>query len=160
MAGGDAALYDQYVARMNASSAAPEEYYRFFNALAAFRDPALITRTQQSSISPDVRSQDAGMLLHQLLSSSATQESTWAFVKAEWPAITAKLGTFQGVPAIVHGLGAFCSAERAAEIKAFFDAHPVPEAARLVQQSLERIATCTAVKARQAPAFGRWLQDR
>ena len=25
--------------------AAPEEYYRFFNALAAFRDPALVTRT-------------------------------------------------------------------------------------------------------------------
>ncbi|AMY09317.1 Aminopeptidase N [Luteitalea pratensis] len=157
---GDAALYEQFVARMTASSAAPEEYYRYFYTLASFRDPALITRTQQSSISPDVRSQDAGMLLHQLLSLSATQDSTWAFVKAEWPAITAKLGTFQGVPAIVHGLGAFCSAERAAEIKAFFDAHPVPEAARLLQQSLERIATCTAVKARQAPAFGRWLQDR
>ena len=159
-AGGDAALYDQFVARMTASSAAPEEYYRYFNALASFRDPALITRTQQFAVSPDVRSQDAGMLLIQLLSSSATQESTWALVKAEWPAIIARLGTFQGVPAIVYGLGAFCSAERAAEIKAFFDAHPVPESARLLQQSLERIATCTAVKARQAPAFGRWLQAR
>jgi aminopeptidase N len=159
-AGGDAALYDQFVGRMTASSAAPEEYYRYFNSLALFRDPALITRTQQCAVSPDVRSQDAGMLLYQLLSSSATQDSTWALVKAEWPAIIARLGTFQGVPAIVYGLGAFCSAERAAEIKAFFDAHPVPEAARLLQQSLERIATCTAVKARQAPAFGWWLQAR
>ena len=159
-AGGDAALYDQFVARMTASSAAPEEYYRYFNALASFRDPALITRTQQFAVSPDVRSQDAGMLLYQLLGSSTAQDSTWALVKAEWPAIIARLGTFQGVPAIVYGLGAFCSAERGAEIKAFFDAHPVPEAARLLQQSLERIATCTAVKARQAPAFERWVQAR
>ena len=72
-------------------------------------------------------------------------------------ALTAKLGTFQGIPNIVGAFGAFCSTERAAEIKAFFAAHPVPEAARALQQALERIETCTAVKARQSPAFGRWL---
>lgn len=38
-----------------------------------------------------------------------------------------------------------------------FDAHPVPEAARTLQQSLERIATCVAVDARQSPAFTNWL---
>ena len=57
-------------------------------------------------------------------------------------------------------LGAFCSADRAAEIKAFFAAHPVPEAARALQQALERIATCSAVKARQSPAFSKWLAAR
>jgi aminopeptidase N len=156
-AGGDAALYDQFLARMAAATAAPEQYYRYFNALAAFRDPALVTRTQQYALSAPVRSQDAPLLFAQLLGSPATQDGTWEVVKAEWPALTAKVGTFQGLPNIVGSLGGFCSAERAADIKAFFDAHPLPEAARALQQSLERIATCAAVKARQSPAFGRWL---
>jgi len=99
-------------------------------------------------------------LFAQFLGSPATQDGTWALVKAEWPALTAKLGTFQGIPNIVGALGAFCSAERAADIKTFFEAHPVPEAARVLQQSLERIATCTAVKTRQSPAFGTWLAAR
>ena len=32
-AGGDAALYDRYMAKITSSGAAPEDYYRFFNAL-------------------------------------------------------------------------------------------------------------------------------
>jgi aminopeptidase N len=159
-AGGDAALYDRFVARMTAAGATPDEYYRYFNTLPSFRDPALVSRTQQFALSAQVRSQDAPQLLAQFLGSPATQDGTWALVKAEWPALIAKLGTFQGIPNIVGSLGAFCSAERAADIKAFFDAHPVPEAARALQQSLERIATCTAVKTRQSPAFGKWLAAR
>jgi aminopeptidase N len=156
-AGGDAALYDQYLARMAASSSNPDEFYRFFNTLPSFRDPALVKRTQQFALSPQVRTQDAPLLLQQLLGSPATQDGTWAMLKADWTTVTTKLGAFQGIPAIVGGLGAFCSTERAAEIKAFFDAHPVPEAARALQQSLERIATCVEVKTRQSPAFTKWL---
>ena len=36
------ALYDRYVAQLAEAHAAPEEYYRFFNALPWFRDPALV----------------------------------------------------------------------------------------------------------------------
>lgn len=158
--GGDAALYDQFVTRMTAAMSSPEQYYRYFNALAAFRDPALVSRTQQFALSSQARSQDAPLLFAQLLGSPATQDATWTLIKVEWPALTAKLGTFQGIPNIVGALGAFCSAQRAADIKAFFEAHPVPEAARVLQQSLERIATCSEVKARQAPAFTRWLAAR
>ena len=158
--GGDAALYDQFIARMNASASTPEEFYRYFNTLASFRDPALVARTRQFALSAGVRSQDAPLLFAQLLGSSATQDATWSVVKAEWPALIAKIGTFQGIPSIVGSLGAFCSADRAAEIKAFFAAHPVPEAARALQQALERIATCSAVKARQSPAFSKWLAAR
>jgi aminopeptidase N len=159
-AGGDAALYDQFLARMKAATGTPEQYYRYFSTLATFRDPALVTRTQQFALSPEARSQDAPQLFAQLLGSPSTQDGTWALVTAEWPALVAKLGTFQGIPNIVGSLSAFCSPERAAEIKAFFDAHPVPEAARALQQALERIAMCSAVKARQAPAFGQWLAAR
>ena len=158
--GGDAALYDRFVARLATATGSPEEYYRYFGALAGFRDQTLVARTLQFALSPQVRSQDTPLLIAQLLGPSSTQDAAWAFITSEWPALTAKLGTFQGIPNIVGSLGASCSTDRAAEVKTFFDAHPVPEASRVLQQSLERITSCAAVKARQAPAFGRWLGAR
>jgi aminopeptidase N len=152
-AGGDPALYDRYVAKMNASLATPEEYYRFFNALAAFADPALRQRTLAFALK-DARSQDTPVLLGQMLGADA--DTAWTFIKANWPAVITKVGTFQGIPYIVNSLGG-CSTARSAEIKTFFDEHPVPEAARALNQAYERIASCVAVKERQSAPFARWL---
>ena len=151
---GDAALYDRYMAKMNASLANPEEYYRFFNTLAAFSDPALRNRTLRFALN-DARSQDTPLLLGQLL--GVDTDTAWSFVKTNWQALAARLGTFQAMPYIVGSLSGGCSAESSADIKAFFDAHPVPEAARALQQAQERIASCVAVKQRQSAAFARWL---
>ena len=159
-AGGDAALYDRYLARLTAATAMPEEYYRFFNTLAAFHAPELVARTLRFALSSDVRSQDAPLLIAQMLGSQQTQDATWAFVQAEWPALVARLGTFQGIPNIVGSFSGFCSMEKADEIRTFFTTHRVPEAARSLQQSLERIEACAAIRSRQSPAFGKWLASR
>ena len=66
-------------------------------------------------------------------------------------------GVFQGVPSIVGSVGAFCSTESAADIKAFFAKNPVPPAARSLQQSIEQIESCAAIRARQSAPFTRWL---
>jgi aminopeptidase N len=156
-AGGDKALYDRYVAELARTHATPEEFYRFLNALAFFRDPALVTRTLEFALSTEVRSQDAPGLISILLAQPASQEAAWAFVKARWPQITEKLGVFQGVPAVVGALGGFCSMERAADIRAFFAKNPVPPAARSLQQSIERIESCVSLDQRQSAPFTRWL---
>jgi aminopeptidase N len=155
-AGGDAALYDRYVAKMNASMATPEEYYRFFNALASFSSPALRSRTMTFALK-EARSQDTPLLLAQLLGSDGSDFSAWSFVKANWDALVLKLGTFQGIPSVINALGSGCSESASAELKSFFAAHPVPEAARALQQATERIGACVAVDQRQSPAFTKWL---
>ena len=142
---------------MNASAASPEEYYRFFNTLPSFQDPALVSRTLRFALSADARSQDTPLLIAQMLGSPGTQEATWAFVKEEWPKLVTKLGTFQGIPNIVGGLSGFCSAERAGDIREFFETHPVREAFRPLQQALERVDACAELHGRQSPAFTRWL---
>jgi aminopeptidase N len=159
-AGGDEALYDAYLQRMKAATNSPEEFYRYFNALASFREPALVTRTLRYALSPEMRSQDTPLLLEQMLASPAARDAAWTFIKQEWPALTEKVGVFQSMPMIVGGLGTFCSTERAADIRAFFAAHSVPEAARSLTQALERIETCAAVRDRQAAPFRRWLEGR
>jgi aminopeptidase N len=155
--GGDAKLYDRYLAAMKASESNPEEYYRFFNALASFAAPDLRSRTLKFALSNDVRSQDAPQLLAQLLGSEASQDETWEYVKKDWTAISAKFGAFQGIPGIINGLSGYCTADKAAEIKQFFTDHPVPEAARSLQLSLERISSCVALKGRQSAAFNTWI---
>jgi aminopeptidase N len=158
-AGGDAALYDRYVAAAKAAVATPEQYYRVFNALASFRASALSDRTLAFALSSEVRSQDAPALLAQLLNSGA-QDKTWAALSSQWDAVEKRLGAFQALPYIVTALGGFCSAERAAEIRAFFAAHPVPAAARGLAQALERIDSCVALDRRQSAPFGQWLAGK
>jgi aminopeptidase N len=154
---GDRALYDQYVAQLSKPGVQPEEYYRFFNSLSAFRDPALVQRTLEFAMSDAVRSQDTGTLIAGLISRPASREAAWAFTKREWRALTQKLGTFQGIPAIVSSLGSFCAADKADDVRQFFGRNPIKSSERTLQQSLERIEACVALDARQSTPFSTWL---
>jgi aminopeptidase N len=130
---------------------------RFFGALAWFERPALVERTLTFALSDRVRTQDTGQLVAALLVRPASQRATWEFVKAQWPTITQKLGTFQGIPAIVSATGSFCSAPAAEDVRRFFVQNPVPRVERALRQALERIDTCAALVARQSPALTAWL---
>ena len=154
---GDEALYDRYMAELQKAKSNPEEYYRFFNALPMFSNPALVKRTIDFAASAEVRTQDTGGLLARLMNRSVNRDATWAFIKVQWQTLTEKLGTFQGIPEIVASVGAFCSTEAATDVRQFFAAHPVPSSERGIQQGLERIETCAAVANRQAAPLTRWL---
>jgi aminopeptidase N len=154
--GGEAALYDQYLARAKDANV-PEERYRYFTGLTHFRDPALTRRTFDLVLSPDVRSQDAKLMIARLLANPAARDLTWDLLRERWTAVQGKTGEFVGSTVIVRALGSFCSAKRADEIQAFFAAHPVPEAGRTLQQTLERVHTCTAIADAQSTTLTRWL---
>jgi len=155
--GGNAALYDLYLWQLDELSSDPEEYYRFFSALPSFGDPALVQRTLEFAISAAVRTQDTATLIAGLLARPASRDATWQFVQAEWPTLTQKLGTFQGIPRIIRALGTFCSTEAAGQVTDFFGANVVASVERTLRQALERIDNCAALVARQSPALAPWL---
>jgi aminopeptidase N len=154
---GDATLYDQYRARMTEVASDPEEFYRFFGALAAFRDPTLVQRTLDFALSSEVRSQDTAQLIAGVMGQPAGRTMAWSYVKSNWPRITQKLGTFQSLPGVISGLGSACSQEMESDIRQFFAEHPVSAADRTLKQTLERIHACTEVAARQGPVVSQWL---
>jgi aminopeptidase N len=154
---GDQQLYERYLARLRASTNQPEEYSRFLTALVSFRDPSLVSRTLDLALSPEMRSQDSPTLIGGLLGTPWGRDRAWQVVRDRWQDLTGKLGVFQGVPAVVGALGGFCSAEKATEIRAFFDSHPVPAAARALRQALERIDSCVTLDLRQSKALSAWL---
>jgi aminopeptidase N len=154
---GDRALYELYVGQLDKLQAQPEEFYRFFNALPWFTDPALVQRTLEYAMSPEVRSQDTPMLIGNLLASPWGRDTAWAFTKAQWKPMSEKLGVFQGLPQIASAVGGFCTTASAAELRTFFARNPLPSSARTLQQALERVDNCAAMTARQSPVLARWL---
>ena len=154
---GDRALYDQYLARARAVSE-PDEHYRYLYALAGFKDPALVRRTVDLVLSPEVRAQDVPILLSTLLRNADVRDEAWALVRERWSDLQKKVGPFLGNPLVVGALGSFCSAERAAEIGQFFAGHPIPEAQRTLRQSLEQVTGCAALATAQQDRLASWFQ--
>jgi aminopeptidase N len=158
-AGGDAALYERY---RQASKAAtdPEVRYQYLYGLTAFSDPALVRRTMDITLSDEVRSQDAKVVIGRMLVNPGSQKLAWQLVRERWSEIQKKTGEFVGNTVIVSSFSSFCDASTGAEISAFFKENKVPDAERTLQQSLERIDSCAKGAAAQAPKLGEWLKAR
>jgi aminopeptidase N len=154
---GDATLYDRYLARSRAATD-PEDRYRYLYGLTRFSDPALVRRTMDLTLSGEVRSQDVKLVLAQLLGNGDTQRLAWDLVRRRWAEVQKKTGEFVGNTVIVGALSSFCDAGAAGSIRTFFAAHPVPEAARTLQQTLERVTSCVARSRAQHPRLAAWLR--
>jgi aminopeptidase N len=153
---GDANLYDQYLAHSKAA-VDPEERYRYLYGLTSFADPTLVRRTMELAISPEVRSQDAKIVIAQLLANADTRELAWDLLQQRWPEIQKKTGEFVGNTVIVGALGSFCNAGTADEIQKFFTANKVPDAERTLQQSIEGVRSCARFATAQRPKLAAWL---
>jgi aminopeptidase N len=154
---GDRALYDAYLERSRAATD-PEEKYRYLNALTSFGDPALVRRTLDLVLSPEVRNQDAKIFIASMLGNIDTQRLAWELLQARWDDVQKKTGEFVGNTVIVGGLSAFCDARTLDEVKQFFSTHKVPDAERTLQQSMERIGSCAALATAQSAKLTAWLK--
>jgi aminopeptidase N len=153
---GDAALYDQMMSHLQ-SNGAPEQYYRYFYALARFTDPALLQRTLGFALSPAVRSQDALGLIASVMETRAGEKQAWDFVRAHWSQIEKIMGGYN-TGGLVASTGNFCDAGMGNEVKQFFTQHPVPAAERSLRQAQEKVNYCIDLKRYQSPALESWLQ--
>ena len=155
--GGDAALYDRYLASSKAATD-PEVRYQYLYALPSFTEPALVRRTMDLALSADVRSQDAKNVIARMLGNVDTHALAWQLLRQRWPEIQKKTGEFVGNTVVVGALSSFCDASTAAEIRTFFGTHKVPDAERTLQQALERITACARGAAVQRPKLAAWLR--
>jgi aminopeptidase N len=156
---GDAKLFDALGAAAD-RAASPEEQYRYLFALGDFRDPALIDRGLQRSLSPQLRSQDTAIYLAQFLANTAARSRAWAFVTEHWTALEPKVTISGGDTNLIRALGVFCDARSRDEVASFFAAHPLPGAARTLTQTIEQINNCIALREKQTPDVSAWLASR
>jgi aminopeptidase N len=153
---GDEALFEKYVKAMRQMSS-PEQYYNVSGALAEFRDPKIIDRVMELSVSDEVRNQDAAHLIASFLFNTDTQKQAWEWVKAHWPAVEKK-NTMSSGPGIVLATRHFCSAEMRDDVQKFFSEHKVPAAERALKQAEEDIDSCIRRRPRLQADLAEWLQ--
>jgi aminopeptidase N len=155
---GDAALYEDLVAAADRAQS-PEEHYLYLYALTRFRDPALVERALGETRS-HVRNQDTALYLARFFDNSAARARVWEFVKASWPELEPKIKIAFGEGRLVDALNTFCDAGTRDDIRQFFAAHPLRTAARNLNETLERIDHCVALRAAQTPVVSTWLASR
>jgi aminopeptidase N len=156
---GDAKLFDALTAAAD-RAAAPEDHYRYLNALADFRDPPLIDRALQRTLSPALRTQDASLYLSAFFGNTVARPRAWSFVKERWKELEPKITIFGGDAGLVAALGQFCDVRMRDEIVSFFSEHKLPGAARTLDQTIERINNCVELKEKQTPAVTEWIAAR
>ncbi len=154
---GDATLYDAYQTRSR-SAEDPEERYRFLYGLTHFTDPALVRRTMDYALSSEVRTQDAKLLVSAMIANDDTRALAWELLQHHWDDLQKKAGESTSNGSIVAAAGSFCDAGAAQQVDRFFSAHPVPDAARTLQQAKERIRSCVALRDAEAPHLAAWLE--
>jgi aminopeptidase N len=156
---GDRALQDALLAAAD-RAIAPDERYRYLYALAYFRDPALIDRGLEYSLTPKLRSQDGAAFFSRFLVQEDARPRAWSFLKQHWADLEAKVTIVGGDTQITGALAAFCDRASRDDITSFFAEHPLPSAARTLEQTVERINNCIGLREKQAPALGEWLRNR
>jgi puromycin-sensitive aminopeptidase len=155
---GDEKLWRAYH-RVLRSARTPQERNRFLNALGAFRDPELVQRTLDLVLTDDVPSQDTPTLLSRMLENPGAREATWDFVEKRWKPLRKKItgGLAGRLIAATPALGTTAHRKRVA---AHFKKHPIPTAARAVEQALERFDLERPRITRAKAELTAWLADR
>ncbi len=152
---GDTALFEKFQERME-SAPTPERRALYRNALAEFRDPALVKRALEYAISGRMRKQDAPHFIANILDEPDLRDQAWEFVKAHWNEVKATFTPASGAT-VVEAAGSFCDARGREDVRGFFTQNPVPAAERTLQQTLEQISNCSALRQRQRAYLTEWL---
>jgi aminopeptidase N/puromycin-sensitive aminopeptidase len=152
---GDAALFDR-LQKAYETSADPAVQENALRLLVQFRDPALLERGLEYSISDKVRNQDAAIQLRTGLRIPENRDRVWEFIKTHWDAVHASLTTDLGA-LMVTGTGSFCTDVARDDVKSFFAAHPVPASNVALKHALESIDGCVELRDLQEPSLRKWL---
>ncbi len=118
-------------------------------ALAMFKDPALLQKTLDMTLSGEVRSQNAPYLVRNLMLNPQGRHVGWDFVKNNWEQIKK---TFPAliITRLVEGVTGLIDKKIAEEVAAFFAEHKVKEGQKTVDQHLEKLKVALALLARES----------
>ena len=133
----------------------PLDQVRYLRAVAGVSKPELAISTLDKAIDGEIRTQDAFWVFARLLMGKSGPQ-VWESAVARWEAV---LTTMPGMTRgrIAEGLSALSHPDVAASVRGFFAEHPVPEAARAIEQNLEKLDANVVLRARETPVLAAYL---
>jgi aminopeptidase N len=136
-----------------------EEKQNYYDGLAATRDPALIARTLEISLTDELPTSRAVFLVGKVARYSDHPDLAWKFAKANMKALLAKtdaLGANSYAPSLFTF---FSEPSRAAELKTYAKANlpPTAASAREVAKAVDEVEFRSAFKRRLTSQLTAWI---
>jgi puromycin-sensitive aminopeptidase len=147
------ALWDAYQKRT-----APTEKVRFLRSVAGVEVEDLALATMDKVVEGDIRTQDGFWVFARLLAGNAGP-AVWRNARERWDKL---LEVMPGMTRrrVVEGVPALSQPEVAADVKAFFAEHPMPEASTYLTQNLELLDTNILLRERETPVVSEYFAGR
>jgi aminopeptidase N len=155
---GDAVLYDKVLA-VSRNSGDPGEKADSLRTLARFRDPALVHRTLDYTVSGEVRNQDSWTVFTALLRNRETRNQTWEYMQKNWDKVHAQLTISSGA-GVVAATGSFCTVRQRDEVIGFFATHKLESTERTLAKAVDSINDCIQLRSTQETNFHSWLESQ
>jgi puromycin-sensitive aminopeptidase len=150
--------YEAFRARFK-QARTPQEEQRYLHALAAFRAPELVQRTLISTVSAEVRTQDAPLLVRDLLVGVHSREQAWAFVKEHWDEMERLYPSVSGLARMCEGITALATPVLEADVRQFFALRTVVLGGKILEQYLEQLQVAVRFRERETAALRVYLDQ-
>ena len=155
---GDMELFQAYLGEARRATGRRERV-RLLGALGMFRDPAVVPAALALTLSGEFDAREAVFILREESLSAETRPELWAFLKASFDRLAARLPRESPArfPALLAG---FSDAAHRADVEAFFkDKAPrYMGGPRVLAQTLEQIQLHAALKAAQQESVSDFLR--
>jgi puromycin-sensitive aminopeptidase len=149
--------FEEYVRRFTEGKT-PQEQLRYLYALGDFPDEQLVLRAAELALSDAVRPQSAPFVLQAALRNRARGAAAWGFVRDNWSMVRGRCsGTL--VARMLEGVTWLVDAPTFDDVLGFVVAHPIPEAARVIHQHLDRLRLHRRLVERERERFAAALSS-
>ncbi len=145
---GDETDFDDF-AEMYRTSQNPQEQLRYLYSLSTFPSEELTAKLCQMVLAGRVRPQNAPFSLRFALENRFGGRYAWEFIKENWNQL-GEMFASGSIGRMLEGLSALDTPEQVLDAAAFIADHPVPQAAKQVQQTLEKQRVNTKLRERES----------
>ena len=152
---GDVATYDDMQRRFLTADN-PQEQLRYLYALAEFDSADLMTRTCEFAMSGEVKTQNAPFLLARCIAHRKHGRLAWEFVRRHWNDVNERFPS-NTIVRMVDPVKSLNTPDVEADVQSFFAEHPIPQAAKTLDQVLERQRVNVALRRRDEAEFASHL---
>jgi puromycin-sensitive aminopeptidase len=153
---GDDADYERMLTGFR-TAATPQDQLRHLYVLAEFDSPELMDRTCEFALSEEVKTQNAPFLLRTCIANRRHGARAWTFVRKNWADVNERFPS-NTIIRMVDAVKTLNRPADVADIQAFFSEHPIEQAAKTLEQILERQRVNAAMREREQDALGAALR--
>jgi puromycin-sensitive aminopeptidase len=145
---GTDADFDDYLSRFR-TAPTPQLKLRYMYSLAEFPTQEQIHRTIDLALSNEVKTQDAPFLLNRCIANRAHGPSAWETVRQQWPELLERFPN-NTIVRMVGSITTLTTPHLVADVQGFFSEHPIPQAAKTLEQLLERQRVNAELRSRES----------